>query len=212
MSFSQDFREKVILLLLTAFITGLLAPLILKIVDEMKARKQKETDDRRLREQKLYEAALLRQNKIIDAQVQLLENLASLIWEYQLLAIEVSYFDPIEQRDLYSDAAKEYDEKTGAIFAKIRAEISKALYLTSTETYDELKSLYYDELLLLDTKLYRLMREQNASEMKISDWAKFNNETVFLLGEKIDLTLDNLAQELRLKSIDNYSKPKNKPA
>ena len=77
MSFSQDFLERVLLLMLTAGGTGFLIPYVLKVVDERKAQKQKEIDDRRLREQKLYEAALLRQNKIIDAQVQLLDNLGS---------------------------------------------------------------------------------------------------------------------------------------
>jgi hypothetical protein len=208
MTFTADFREKVILLILTAILTGLFAPLIIKTVDERKARKQKDFDDERLRKQKLYEAALLRQSKIIDAQVQLLENLASLIWEYQLLAIEVSYFHPIEQSGLYSDAAKKYDEKAGAIFAKIRAEISKALYLTSTDIYQDLKHLYYEELLPLDIKLYRLMKEQNASEERIQDWTKFNNETVCEMGDRIDRTLNNLARELRLKSMEHDSKPK----
>jgi hypothetical protein len=80
MSFSQDFLEKVFLLTLTAGVTGFLIPYVFKIIDERKGQKQKEIDDRRLREQKLYEAALLRQNKVIDAQVQLLDNLANLIW------------------------------------------------------------------------------------------------------------------------------------
>jgi hypothetical protein len=206
MSFSQDFLEKVLLLILTAGVTGFLIPYVLKIVDERKAQKQKEIDDRRLREQKLYEATLLRQNKIIDAQVQLLDNLANLIWEYQLLAIEVSYFDPIEQCDLYFAAVKEYDEKTGAAFAKIRAEISKALHLTSTDTYQELKRLYYKELIPLDMKLYRLMQEQRAAEEKIPGWKDFNEKTVHNLGDVIDATLNNLAKELRLKSEEYNSK------
>ena len=203
MSFSQDFLEKVFLLILTAGVTGFLIPYVLKIVDERKAQKQKESDDRRFREQKLYEAALLRQNKIIDAQVQLLDNLANLIWEYQLLAIEVSYFDPIEQCELYSAAVKEYDKRTGAIFAKIRAEISKALHLTSTDTYQELRRLYYEELIPLDMELYRLMKKQRDAKQKISDWKHFNETTVHDLGDVIDSTLNNLAEELRLKSAEH---------
>jgi hypothetical protein len=203
MSFSQDFLEKGLLLILTAGVTGFLIPYVFKIVDERKAQKQKEIDDRRLREQKLYEAALLRQNKIIDAQVQLLDNLANLIWEYQLLAIEVSYFDPIEQCELYSAAVKEYDKRTGATFAKIRAEISKALHLTSTDTYQELRRLYYKELIPLDMELYRLMKKQRDADQKIPDWKQFNENTVHDLGDVIDNTLNNLAKELRLKSAEH---------
>lgn len=199
MSFSQDFLEKVSLLILTAGVTGFLVPYVLKVVDERKAQRQKEIDDRKLREQKHYEAVLVRQSKIIDAQVHLLDNLATLIWEYQLLAIEVSYFDPIGQYDLYSNAVREYDKKTGSIFARIRAEISKALHLTSTETYEELKRLYYEELLPLDKKLYVLMKKQHTAEQRITDWSDFNKYTVYTLASKIDETLNNLAKELRLK-------------
>jgi hypothetical protein len=202
MSFSQDFLEKILLLMLTAGGTGFLIPYVLKTVDERRAQKQKQIDDRRLRDQKLYEAALLRQNKIIDAQVELLDNLASLIWEYQLLAIEVSYFDPIEQCELYSTAVKEYDKRTGAVFARIRAEISKALYLTKADTYQGLKRLYYEDLIALDMELYRLMKKQRTNEQKIPDWTQFNENTVCHLGNVIDSTLNNLAEELRLKSTE----------
>jgi hypothetical protein len=199
MSFSKDLIEKVFLLILTAVVTGLLVPYILKVVDERKAQRQKEIDDRRLRDQKQYEAVLVRQSKIIDAQVQLLDNLATLLWEYQLLAIEVSYFDPIGQYDLYSNAVKEYDKKTAKTFARIRAEISKALHLTSTETYEELKRLYYEELIPLDKKLYVLMKNQNIAKERIIDWMDFNNYAVYTLADKTDEILNNLAKELRLK-------------
>ena len=211
MSFSQDFLEKVVLLALTASMTGFLVPYLLKKVEDRrsqrlreeearKAQTQQEINDRRLREQKQYEASLVRQGKIIDAQVKLLENLATLIWEYQLLAIEVSYFNPIEQSELYCAAVKEYDRKTGPTFAKIRAEISKALHLTSAEVYEELRYLYYKELLPLDTDLYDLMKSQRSSKTKLERWSKFNKYAVYDLADKIDKTLNNLAKELLLKS------------
>ena len=56
MKLSQDFLEKVVILLLTAFLTGLLIPYVLKRVDEAKSK-----------EQKILEATLARQAKIIDA-------------------------------------------------------------------------------------------------------------------------------------------------
>ena len=211
MSFSQDFLEKVVLLALTASVTGFLVPYLLKKVEDRRAQRhraeevrkaqaQQEVNDRRLREQKQYEASLVRQGKIIDAQVRLLENLATLIWEYQLLAIEVSYFNPIEQPELYCAAVEEYDRKTSPTFAKIRAEISKALHLTSVDVYEELKRLYYKDLLPLDMDLYALMRSQRSSKAKLGNWSKFNRYAVYDLADKIDSTLNNLAKELLLKS------------
>jgi hypothetical protein len=203
MNFSQDFFEKALLLVLTASATGFLAPYVLKVIDERKVQRQKEIDDRRLREQKQYEATLARQGKIIDAQVHLLENFAALVWEYQLLAIEVSYFDPVDQSELYSEAVKEYNKKAGSSFAKIRAEISKALHLTSADTYKDLRKLYYEELLTLDVKLNILRKKQSATDTKLQEWLSFNQYAVYDLADKIDETLNNLAKELRLKSVDN---------
>ncbi|EKU99441.1 hypothetical protein Lepto7375DRAFT_1485 [Leptolyngbya sp. PCC 7375] len=199
MNFSQDFLENTILLVLTAAITGFLVPYILKIIDSRRSQKQKEVEYSRLKEQKQYEASLLRQSKIIDAQVHLLENLASLLWEYQLLAIEVSYYDSFEQPKLYTAAVDEYEEKTGVLFAKIRAEISKSLRLTRAEIYEELKKLYYEQLLPLDQRLYLLMRKQRSEEKRITEWGKFNEYAVHTLAEIVDETLDHLARELHLK-------------
>jgi hypothetical protein len=47
MEFSQDFLEKVLLLLLTGGLSGLFIPYILKEVDVRKLREQKELDARR---------------------------------------------------------------------------------------------------------------------------------------------------------------------
>ena len=79
----------------------------------------------------------------------------------------------------------------------------KALHLTSTDTYQELRRLYYEELIPLDMELYRLMKKQRDAKQKISDWKHFNETTVHDLGDVIDSTLNNLAEELRLKSAEH---------
>ena len=72
MDLNADFVEKLVLLFLTAGLTGFLVPLLFRRIDE-----------RKHRQQKLYEADLARQAKIIDAQVKLIEDLAELVWDYQ---------------------------------------------------------------------------------------------------------------------------------
>ncbi len=199
MDFSQDFLEKVFLLVLTAGVTGFLAPYILKIVDDRRTQKQKDVEHLRLKEQKQYEALLLRQSKIIDAQVELLENLAKLLWEYQLLALDVSHYDSSEQSALYTSAVKKYEAKTGVLFAGIRAEISKSLRLTRPKIYEELKKLYYDEMLSLDKRLSILIEKQRSEEKRISGWEEFNRYGVYTLADIVDETLNQLARELQLK-------------
>lgn len=202
MNASQQFGESVILLVLTAGVTGLLIPYILKRIDERRLHDQKEADERKLRDQKEFEADLARQSKIIESQIQLLENLAQLLWEYQLSAIEVSFYDPAEQRDFYTAAVQKYQEKAGTLFSRMRAEISKALRLTTTETYQELKDLYYDQILPLDVRLNSLMKRQRAGEEQVDGWHEFNRFAVYSLSEMVDNALNSLAKELRLKGSD----------
>lgn len=202
MPFNQGFLENVILLALTALVTGFLIPYILKRIDERKLKEQKEVDERKFREQKEFEAELVRQSKVIESQALLLENLAQLMWEYQLLAIEVSFYDPLGQRDLYADAVQKYQKNSGGLFSRIRAEISKALRLTTVETYQELKDLYYEQLLPLDAKLNSLIKKQESGLQQVNKWHEFNGFAVYTLSEMVDNALNNLASEMRLKGRD----------
>ena len=61
--FRNPFVQNVVLLLLTALLTGLLVPYVLNIADDRKSPRQKER-----------EAALARQAKIIDAQSAFLDD------------------------------------------------------------------------------------------------------------------------------------------
>ena len=145
MTFSQDFIEKAVILLSTAVITGILVPYLFKIIDH-----------RRNIEQKIFEAELSRQSKIIDTQVKLIEDLSSSLWEYQLSLIAVPYYRQFPDRKLFPAALKAYEENSGKLLSKIRAEISKALRLTPHPIYQELKELYYNQLLPLDLKVSEL--------------------------------------------------------
>jgi hypothetical protein len=188
MNLSQGFLENILTLATTATLTGFLIPYIFKRIDQ-----------RKLREQKEFEAEIALQAKIIESQVHLLEDMAQYLWEYQLAAIEVSYYDPTGQQKLYASAVEKYHEKIGPLLSKIRAEISKALRLTSPQTYQEFKELYYQHLLPLDVKLNSLIKAQKIGAEKVNGWHEFNEFAVFTLSEMVDNALNNLAKELRLK-------------
>jgi hypothetical protein len=195
MQLSQGFIETIVTLLVTALVTGFLIPYLLKKIDERKLRQQKEVDERKLREQKEFEAALARQGKVIEAQVQLLEKLTELLWEYQLLAIAVTYYHSYSDQKLYAAALERYHANVGSVLGKIRAEISKSLRLASLDTYQELKKLYYDHLINLDLRLRQLVEGAKA------DWHGVNQFAVFELSNIVDAALNKLAQELLLKDI-----------
>jgi hypothetical protein len=194
MSFSQDFLEKLLLLVFTAVLSGLLVPYFLKQVDAQKLRDQKAIDERKNREQKEFESDLVRQSKVIEAQAQLLENLAKQLWEFHLLHIAVSYYKINLDENKYQSAVEEYDEKSWTYFGTIRTEISKALYLTSIETYDALLHHYTKELIPLDSSLMHLIRGNVAHE----NWTVHHNHVQGSMGNKTDQALGLLAEELRL--------------
>jgi hypothetical protein len=189
MAFSQDFIENAVILLMTASLTGVLVPLLFRLIDE-----------RKNREQKIFEAELLRQGKIIDSQVKLLEDLSSLLWEYQLLLIEVPYYRQFPERDLFSTAMKTYEENSGKLLSKIRAKISKVLRLTPYPIYEELKDLYYKQLLSLDLKVSQLAASNVKNQDMTREWRELNQYVVYELSEIVDQIIDKLANELKLKA------------
>jgi hypothetical protein len=194
MTFSQDFIEKAVILLLTAGLTGILVPLLFRLIDA-----------RRNKEQKIFEAELSRQSKIIDSQVKLLEDLSSLLWEYQLLLIAVPYYRQFPERDLFPAALKAYEENAGKLLSKIRAEISKALRLTPYPIYQEIKEFYYKQLLSLDLKVSQLATSDARNQDKTGEWHKLNNYAVSELSEIVDNLINKLANELKLKAT-NFTK------
>ncbi|MCA9905641.1 MAG: hypothetical protein KC547_17420 [Anaerolineae bacterium] len=195
MIFSQSFTENAIILLMTASLTGVLVPLLFRRIDE-----------RRNREQKQFEAQLARQSKIIDAQVKLLDDLSCLLWEYQLLLIAVPYYHQFPERSLYPEALKTYEANAGRLLGKIRAEISKALRLTPYPVYQELKTLYYQQLLPLDLELSQLADGDARHQDSEGGWYKLNQYAVGELSEIVDRILNRLATELNLKA-DAYESP-----
>src|SRR5215210_5378181 len=74
---SQRFIENYVLLLATAGITGFSVPYVLKFIDDK----------------------LSRQNKVIDAQVQFLESISKLLWEFHALIARVSYYKKMGQEN-----------------------------------------------------------------------------------------------------------------
>jgi len=180
---STSFLEKAFLLLLTAGLSGLLIPLITS-----------EVAHRNMKEQKQLEAELARQASVIESQVQLLETLADLMWEYQLLAIDVSYYRFAKDENLYRAAAQKYDNRSAKLLSHIRAEISKSLRLASPQMYERLKELYNKEMLGLDLRLRNLMEGHK------NDWSAFNQYAVWELSERVDNVLNDLAADLELKA------------
>jgi hypothetical protein len=174
MSFSQN----VALIVITAAITGLLVPVVKGVMDWRHFRRQKD-----------YEAELTRQTAVLDAQVKLLEDVSSVLWEYVLSLIAVSYYKVNGNEERFNQALKAYEDSAGTLFGRMQAEFSKARRLVSPERWLELQGLY-SEFLRLDVRVTQLRSSGHG-------WGE-QHHAAFGLQERISEALANLAAEMGL--------------
>jgi hypothetical protein len=185
MSFEQAFLEKIILLVLTALISGFGIPYVLKRVEE-----------RRLREQKKFEADLVRQGKIIEAQSKLLDDLSKLLWKWRYLAKKVVYYGAQGNAEHFDLAKKQYEESVWDMLNEFRAEISRSRRLVSECAYERLDSLYNYVVHDIDVNISDIIRTDELDVKKSRELAqRFSVE----VSKKLDDAIDDLASELNLK-------------
>jgi hypothetical protein len=187
---SQEFIENVGLLVLTASLTGVLVPLIFRRIDE-----------RKFQRQKTFEAELARQNTIIDAQAKFIERLSDSLWEYQLLALVVTYYYLVDNQEIYNKVAEIYYESTAPALVKIRSEISKSLRLVPLQQYKELKRFYYEELLMIEQEVTtHIEQERRGSSPPQSSWSELNQKLAYSLSDRVDKIINDLAEQLDLRA------------
>lgn len=173
---SQDFIEKIILLLLTATLTGFLVPYILKKIDEKRARLA----------------------KIIEAQAKFLEEIAQRLWEWRYMSIKVVYYASQNNKKVYYNFRKEYDEKIWNVLYQIRKEISISRRLVSESEFQKLLT-FYVFMVELDKQISHFPLTENLDAGLIKSAVKLNAQIYADVTTRIDKVLDLLASELKLK-------------
>lgn len=167
MDFSQDLIEKIIILIITAVLTGLIVPYISKKMDEMKAKSQKS-----------FEADIARQDKIIEAQSRLIDDISRILWQWRYLSIKVAYYGSSDNNEKYDMIKKEYDESIWNILNQFRNEITKARMLASDDSYQKLLN-FYEYIVELDKKISSLFQDNELNENQKMEFAKINSLYVF---------------------------------
>jgi hypothetical protein len=195
---SSGLRDSLILLLATAALTGLLAPLVIGIVQTRNQRRLKS-----------FEADIARQTKIIDDQVSFLDRFADALWTYQLLLIAPLYYGqfgmhssptPADQEATpYVASRSDYFTQSSLQLGTIRAEIGKAVRLVPMETWNLLKDLYYKQLLQLDLDVTRLLVD-GPNEANASRWQTAQERVLVELAGAIDQIVERLADDFSLKA------------
>jgi hypothetical protein len=187
--FRGTFVQDVILLLLTAVLTGFLVPYVLKKID-----------DRRSARQKDHEATMARQAKIIDAQSTVLDDLSKQLWRWRYLSIRLTYYGGEGIQDRFDKAEEEYDRDIWEIFNHVRNEISRSRRLVSEQVYQQLVKFYKEDVVDLDRKITSARGADNVA-------AAFHdlNEYIFEnVTARIDQVLDDVADEMKLKGQSSF--------
>jgi len=187
--FNQGFLEKVVILLLTALLTGFLAPYILKRVDEAKSVQQK-----------ILEADLARQAKVVEAQSKFLDDITETLWNWRYLSMKVAYYGMGDQGPSYATARKDYELQVWDVLSRLRNQISKSRRLVSEKAYKTLVSLY-DQIVEIDAQLTQVA-SKSPTPQQSEELSRLNKLIRWEMTEKLDQVVDLLAKELRLKGED----------
>jgi hypothetical protein len=182
------FGQSVMLLVLTAVLTGLLVPIVKSFVDAGTLKRQKESDAERAR-----------QASVIDAQIQLLDELASVLWGHQKMLLRITYYATTGNREKHDEAFRAYDDQSWDSLGSLLALISKTRWLASSEIQGRLEQLYLQLVGEVDGGILRL-READAGRdaMDTAGWRVMANLFFGELRMEIEAVLTSLAQQLRL--------------
>jgi len=152
----------------------------------------------RSREQLVFQTDLARQDKIIEAQAAFYDRFADILWEFQLLHINVSFRRLLAADAKYQAAVDSYTAKSAELLGRIRAEISKGGRLMGQRGARLLLDFYNSTLLHRDVELEKLI--QLPGDESLPEWRRHHDKVLAGTGTAIDEVLAVLATEMSLQA------------
>ncbi|HZV95924.1 MAG TPA: hypothetical protein VFF62_08350 [Candidatus Nitrosocosmicus sp.] len=178
---STSFLEKVLLLLVGAALTGIIVPVVKFRMDQS-----------RFEQQKKFEAELARQAEIGSARAQFLRDLVDPVWQFQLLALQVSYDSHSAER--FQAALAAYDEQSWHHLKRIRAIVGGARWFTSESAYRALTD-FVDGWLIHEVDMELMKRRRGGGK---ANWSEFNQWLYAESRRRTDALLVILAKDFGL--------------
>lgn len=178
---STSFLEKVLLLLVGAALTGIIVPVVKFRMDQS-----------RFEQQKKFEAELARQAEIGSARAQFLRDLVDPVWQFQLLALQVSYDSHSAER--FQAALAAYDEQSWHHLKRIRAIVGGARWFTSESAYRALTD-FVDGWLIHEVDMELMKRRRGGGK---ANWSEFNQWLYAESRRRTDELLVILARDFGL--------------
>ena len=182
---SPEFIRTVVVLAITAGLTGFLVPQVAAALAE-----------RRHRKQKLFEAELTRQRDILASQSELLRSMSKIAWRFQLLNIAVSFYRLLGDSKNYALASEKYQAEAADLLGQFRSELSTSRRLVSPSMHEKLRALYFSTMLPIDASLEQLIRKNDSAQTE--KWQEQHKRSFEDAQSAIEEALSELAFELQL--------------
>lgn len=178
-----EFIQSILLLFLTALLTGLLVPWI-----------NAQLTHRKFKQQVVFEADLSKQHKVIEAQSDTLEELERIIWNHYLRALAVAWYK-CRPKDQTKGAAtfEKYDEEAWEFYGAMQQALGKASRLVAAHILRELKVLYRS-LMEMDAHLVELMEKESGA----IEWQALLKDIQIRHAGEIEKVMSMVAADLGL--------------
>ena len=183
-----QFRQSIVLLLLTAALSGFGIPFVLKIIDSRKHQAQA-----------IFEARIGRQTKLLEAQASLLDELTELLWKWRYLAKQVVYYGARGDKIRFDKACQAYEETVWSLLDDFRTQISRSRRLISESAFSELNKLYDYVVHDIDQKVSSVA-ELDSDRINSVACEELSRRFSIEVSPMLDNALYELAKELRLTS------------
>jgi hypothetical protein len=121
-----------------------------------------------------------------------------LLWKFQLLNIDVSFYKQTRNEIAYQKARAKYQNESAGILGEIRAQISTSRRLASPRMQERLTKLYFETLLREDSNLEQLIKKGTAALFE--EWDSQHKASFYAAQKEIDDVLTELATEFKLSA------------
>jgi hypothetical protein len=158
--------------LVTVSVTALVAPFVLRAVDEHRARRARQS--------------------------QFLERVSQLLWQWRYAAIRVTYYATLDAEERFRTADDAYAADVWRILSDLRFEASRALWLSSAADYRALTQ-FYDRMIGVDRRISETRAIEDPIRRMVV-FSEMNQEIFQDLTREIDRLIHRLAASLSLAS------------
>ena len=175
--FTESFLEKFALLVVTALISGIAVPVVVKNISDASAARQKDAEK------------LAAQNAAIrDAQGKLVDEFSLTVFTYETLAADVSWYQTREGKDegLSRAAYSRYAERTPDLIARWRSLQTRADALASRGVSNKMNDFQTRMFQRQDGPMNALIRNKGTEEQ----WKAQHGTNVEMLNEANQLIVE----------------------